>query len=204
MEAWLWPIVAWSGLVVVILFMMLCVNIIIRRQWIDHEKLSYPLTTLPVELLGNTSALFRNKLIWLGFGIAFGLEILAGLNYLFPVIPSLKIKYQLYFSDRPWNAVGRLPIYVYPFAIGFGYLMPLDLSLSLWFSIYLFGARSASFLAQRDGQPLSVYKPNNVAGHGSASGHSHLLQVGGRFGRYLAAYSPLNLKTVYTGLLFLD
>ena len=86
LQAWMWPIVAWSGLVIVLLFMMLCVNIIIRRQWVDHEKLSYPLTTLPVELLGNTSALFRNKLIWLGFGIAFGLENLAGLNYLFPAI----------------------------------------------------------------------------------------------------------------------
>ena len=137
MEAWLWPIVAWSALVIVLLFMMLCINIIIRKQWIDHEKLSYPLTTLPVELLGNTSNLFRNKLIWLGFGIAFGLEILAGLNYLFPVIPSLKIKYQLFFSDRPWNAMGRLPVYVYPFAIGLGFLMPLDLALSFW-GFYLF------------------------------------------------------------------
>ena len=137
MGAWLWPIVAWSSLVIVLLFIMLCINIIIRKQWIDHEKLSYPLTTLPVELLGNTSNLFRNKLIWLGFGIAFGLEILAGLNYLFPVIPSLKIKYQLFFSDRPWNAMGRLPIYVYPFAIGLGYLMPLDLALSFW-GFYLF------------------------------------------------------------------
>ena len=137
MEAWFIPIVAWSGLVIVLLFMMLCINIIIRKQWIDHEKLSYPLTTLPVELLGNTSNLFRNKLIWLGFGIAFGLELLAGLNYLFPVIPSLKIKYQLFFADRPWNAMGRLPVYVYPFAIGLGCLMPLDLALSFW-AFYLF------------------------------------------------------------------
>ncbi len=137
MEAWMWPIIAWSGLVIVLMFMMLCINIIIRKQWIDHEKLSYPLTTLPVELLGNTSNLFRNKLIWLGFGIAFALEILAGLNYLYPVIPSLKIKYQLFFPDRPWNAMGRLPVYVYPFAIGLGYLMPLDLALSFW-SFYLF------------------------------------------------------------------
>ena len=137
MEAWLWPIIAWSFLVIVLLFIMLCINIIIRKQWIDHEKLSYPLTTLPVELLGNTSSLFRNKLIWLGFGIAFGLEIMAGLNYLFPVIPSLKIKYRLFFEDRPWNAMGRLPVYVYPFAIGLGYLMPLDLALSFW-GFYLF------------------------------------------------------------------
>lgn len=49
MEAWFVPIVAWSALVIVLLFMMLCINIIIRKQWIDHEKLSYPLTTGSVQ-----------------------------------------------------------------------------------------------------------------------------------------------------------
>ncbi len=146
-DAWLWPIVAWSSLVIVLLFIMMCINIIIRKQWIDHEKLSYPLTTLPVELLGNTSSLFRNKLIWLGFGIAFGLEILAGLNFLFPVIPSLKIKYQLFFAERPWNAMGRLPVYVYPFAVGLGYLMPLDLALSFWVFYLFWGVQRVIFNA---------------------------------------------------------
>ncbi len=145
MEAWLLPIVAWSALVIVLLFMMLCINLIIRQQWIEHEKLSYPLTTLPIELLGNTSVLLRNRLVWLGLGLAFGLEMLAGFNYLFPVIPSLKIKYQLYFAERPWNAMGRLPIYVYPFAIGLGFLMPLQLSLSFWVFYLFWGVQRVVF-----------------------------------------------------------
>jgi len=140
-DAWIIPIFAWSVLVVVLLFVMLCINIIVRKQWIEHEKLSYPLTVMPIELIGNTSKLLSNKLIWLGFGIAFGLEILAGISYLFPVIPALKVKSILRFSEKPWNVLGRnsagIPIYIYPFAIGFGYLMPLDLSLSFWF-FYLF------------------------------------------------------------------
>ena len=138
-EAWITPILAWSVLVVVLLFVMLCINIIIRKQWIEHEKLNYPLTVMPVEVIGNTSKLFKNRLIWLGFGIAFGLEILAGINYLYPVIPALLIKYNIsdLFSEKPWNAMGRMAIYIYPFAVGLGYLMPLNLSLSLWF-FYLF------------------------------------------------------------------
>ena len=79
-NAWIIPIFAWSVLVVVLLFVMLCINIIVRKQWIEHEKLSYPLTVMPIELIGNTSKLLSNKLIWLGFGIAFGLEILAGIS----------------------------------------------------------------------------------------------------------------------------
>ena len=133
-EAWLIPILARTALVIVMLY----TNIIIRKQRIEHEKLSYPLTVMPIEVIGNTSKLFSNKLIWLSFGIAFfGLEILAGINYLHPIVPALKIKHKFYFTEKPWNAIGRLPIYAYSFAIGFGYLMPLDLSLSLWF-FYLF------------------------------------------------------------------
>ena len=146
-EAWITPILAWTFLVVVILFVMLCINIVIRKQWIEHERLSYPLTVMPIEVIGNTSKLFSNKLIWLGFGVAFGLEILAGLNYLYPVIPALKIKQIIRFSEKPWNAVGNLPIYVYPFAIGFGYLMPLDLSLSFWFFFLFWKAQRVLFSA---------------------------------------------------------
>ena len=102
---------------------------------------------MPIEVIGNTSKLFSNKLIWLGFGIALGLELLAGVNYLWPVVPALKIKHQLYFTEKPWSAVGRLPIYVYPFAIGLGYLMPLDLSLSFWFFYLFWGAQRVFFSA---------------------------------------------------------
>ena len=144
-EAWAVPILAWTALVIVLLFVMLCINIIIRKQWIEHEKLSYPLTVMPIEVIGNTTKLFSNKLIWLGFGLAFGLEILAGINYLYPFVPALKIKYLLYFPEKPWNAIGTLPIYVYPFAIGLGYLMPLDLSLSFWFFYLFWGLQRVFF-----------------------------------------------------------
>ena len=133
-NAWIFPILAWSVFVILLLFVTLCINIIIRQQWIEHEKLSYPLTVMPIEVISDTSKLFSNKLVWIGFLIAFGLEIIAGLNYLYPSVPPLKIKYILPTNIRPWNAMSwGFAIYIYPFAIGLAYLMPLDLSLSLWF-----------------------------------------------------------------------
>ena len=62
-NAWLIPILAWAFFVVVLLFVMLCINIVARKQWVEHEKLSYPLTVMPVEVIVSTSTLFSNKLI---------------------------------------------------------------------------------------------------------------------------------------------
>ena len=62
-NAWLIPILAWAFFVVVLLFVMLCINIVVRKQWVEHEKLSYPLTVMPVGVITSTSILFSNKLI---------------------------------------------------------------------------------------------------------------------------------------------
>ena len=149
-------------------------NIIIRKQWIEHEKLSYPLTVMPVEVIGNTSKLFSNKFIWISFGLAFTLEILAGFNFLYPIVPALKAKYIIQFTEKPWNTIGwggagTLPVYVYPFAIGFGYLMPLDLSLSLWLFFLFWQAQDVFFNATGWTTASALCRHNSEPAHGSAS-----------------------------------
>jgi hypothetical protein len=42
-----------------------------------------------------------------------------------------------FFPDRPWNAVGSTILQVFPFVVGIGFFIPLDLSFSCWF-FYLF------------------------------------------------------------------
>ncbi|MEO2002652.1 MAG: DUF6785 family protein, partial [Candidatus Poribacteria bacterium] len=40
--AWATPFLAWTVMASVALFGMLCVTILLRRQWMDREKLNYP------------------------------------------------------------------------------------------------------------------------------------------------------------------
>ena len=62
-----------------------------------------------------------------------------GLHAIFPVIPDIptkrrNINYLL--TEPPWNALksyGYITVSFYPFMIGLGFLMPLDLSFSCWF-----------------------------------------------------------------------
>ena len=45
------PLAAWGSFLLVLIFVMLCINVLVRKPWTEHEKLSYPLILLPLEML---------------------------------------------------------------------------------------------------------------------------------------------------------
>ncbi len=138
LKSWLTPILVWSAFIFVLLFVMVCINSILRRQWTEGEKLSYPIIQLPSEL--TKPGFLKNRLLWLGFGIAGGIDIINGLHFLYPAVPSIGGRlYDLapYFTEKPWNAIGWTPVALFPYAVGMTFFIPLDLSFSCWF-FYLF------------------------------------------------------------------
>jgi len=142
LRGWLKPVLWWSAFLFALLLVMNCINVIIRKQWTEQERLSYPITQLPLAMMrdANVSNFLRQRLMWIGFAIAAGISILNGLNALYPTIPALRTKtYDLrpFFTEKPWNAIGWTPISLYPFVIGLSFFIPLDLSFSSWF-FYLF------------------------------------------------------------------
>lgn len=139
---WIAPLAIWGSLILVLIGMMLAMNVLVRKQWTENEKLVFPLVQLPVAMTSEDSGrkFYANKLMWIGFGIAFLIGLINGLHQLYPSMPYLPgVKaWDLgqYFVDRPWNAVNRLRAFqmtMYPFTIGLVYFIPLDLSFSCWF-----------------------------------------------------------------------
>ncbi|MEN3000583.1 MAG: DUF6785 family protein [Armatimonadota bacterium] len=137
---WLVPAAIWLGFIALLWWTMLCLVSLVRRQWMDSERLAFPLVELPVRMVDPAGTLWRTRLFWAGFAVAGGINLINGLHYWFPTIPEIPVKHQdiaPYLTDRPWSAVGWLPVSFYPFVIGIAYLMPLDLAFSIWF-FYLF------------------------------------------------------------------
>jgi len=135
---WIEPLLLWGAFFIALVIMMLCLNTLIRRRWTEQEKLAYPIIQLPLGMTEKGgSALFRNKLMWIGFGLAVLIDIVNGLNVLNPSIPMIKyIKLTnvgYVFTDRPWDVLRGMTISMYPFAIGLAFFLPLDLSFSCWF-----------------------------------------------------------------------
>jgi hypothetical protein len=145
---WVTPIIVWSVFLFVLIFTFYCIATLLRRQWVERERLLFPIVVIPLEITQNGGAapIFRNKLFWLGCGLAVLLEVLATLHYtISPGIPYIPIKPNenlfnigQYVTSVPWNGIGTLQLAIYPMVIGLAYLLSLDVSFSVWF-FYMFG-----------------------------------------------------------------
>lgn len=144
--AWVGPVLWWSCFILALGTVMVCLNVIIRKQWMENEKLSYPIVQLPMAMTenGGTIAFFRHRPLWLGIMVGGGLDLWNGAATLYPALPLFPVRHDhpphnlgQYFTTYPWNQVGSIPLPLYPFIVALGYFLPTDLSFSLWF-FYLF------------------------------------------------------------------
>jgi len=136
LQAWLGPVAMWSIFIGLLVLVMLCLNSIVRRRWLDDEHLACPLVYLPVEISRPQRAIFINKLFWVGFAAAASIEIWNRMAFFHPVLPVIQVdpvNMAAGLTGRPWNAIGLLPRSFFPFLIGLGYLMPTDFVFSFWF-----------------------------------------------------------------------
>ena len=125
----------WCAFILALHLVMLCISVILKKQWVESERLSYPIIQLPLEMTYPKGRFFKSPWIWVGLMIGASIDIVNGLNFLFPSVPSLGGK-QYYlrriFTDPPWNAIGWSPMAIFPFGVGLSFFIPLDLSFSCW------------------------------------------------------------------------
>ena len=195
-------------------FVLICLNTIIRAQWTEREKLAYPIVQLPLQMAQNENRFYHNKIMWIGFGVAGFFEILAGLNHLFPNIPSVKLNYypiSHWFQEKPWNAIGWISLSAYPFIIGLTFFVPLDISMSAWF-FYIFGKAERIIRTGMMGQG-ELFMAERAGGAWLAVGvlglwgtRRHLGDVGRKFLNPRASIDdskePMGYRTAVTGLIF--
>ncbi|MBI3910635.1 MAG: hypothetical protein HY320_06850 [Armatimonadetes bacterium] len=147
LRAWLPVVLWWSAFITAVGLVMICLNVLIRKEWTENEKLSYPIVQLPLAMThqGGTSAFFRHKPLWIGFCAGLSVDLINGLAYWYPFLPRLVVRHDApelnvgqMFATFPWTAISRgLGLPLYPFIIALGYFLPLDLSFSIWFFFLL-------------------------------------------------------------------
>ncbi|MGN6367365.1 MAG: DUF6785 family protein [Phycisphaerae bacterium] len=143
------PSLLWGVLIASILGTAMFVAAIFRKQWVHHERLTFPLATIPLELMATPeqgrwyNRLWRNPLLWAGAGIPLAVYLLAGLHQRYTSLPFVDLRFDIHsaFTDRPWDA---LPPYlsssrIYLSVIGICFFVPSEIAFSLWLFIVLNG-----------------------------------------------------------------
>ncbi len=134
-QTWLMPTLIWIGFCLVIGITMLCLNVLLRKQWQEHERLTYPIAQLPYEITQGVRIFFNRRMMAVGLSIAAVLNLLYSLHQINPVFPAIPLYHSFRLAEKPWSAMNNpgFRISFFPFAIGVGFLIPLDLGFSCWF-----------------------------------------------------------------------
>ena len=144
-ESWAVPLASWSVLIVAVYAAMISSMVIIRRQWVEHERLVFPLTQLPLEMIkrresSTVADFFKNPLVWIAFAIPFVIFSTHGLNRYFNFVTPIPVQEQFYlFRTTLLRVFLSFPV------IGFTYFINLDVAFSLWFFHLVARTQSAVF-----------------------------------------------------------
>jgi hypothetical protein len=139
LRPWAVPLCFWGGFLFMLAFTMLCLSSVLRRQWIDNEKLTFPIIELPLTMAKSQTLgeMFGNPLLLIGF---IGTATLLSVNCLsavYPSIPGLNLNIVNIgaglFTQPPFSGMNPIFVAWWPMAIGLCYLIPLDISFSCWF-----------------------------------------------------------------------
>ena len=135
---WHKPMLAWGFFILSVYLVTLCMLVILRKQWMEHERLLFPLSVLPLELAQGEQGrllppLLRNYLTWVGFLLPFLINLVNGLHSYFNYFPFIQLNTPLRFLRESV----RMNLYPRFEVIGLSYLLSLDVSFGVWFFAFL-------------------------------------------------------------------
>ena len=139
-SVWIEPLFHWGLFFLVLCFVMICIAVILHRQWAHNERLIYPLIQVPLDMIKEGAAgsrlnpFFKNAAMWVGFAIPCFITSVNGFNKYFNSIPAIELATRF----GAFRETVSIPIHLSFSMVGFSYLINLDIALGIWL-FYLLG-----------------------------------------------------------------
>jgi len=158
---WIKPLLCWAIFLAALYLCMTAIMTIVRKQWVDYERLTFPIAQVPQALCTSAahpaarSSIFRSFLFWAGFAIPFLLGSVRALNGYFPSVPDIPIYTSL-------KGVIRFHIYLSFAVLGFTFLIPNRVAFSLWFLNLI------SWLVRYQTQKYGLDMQEKLSGYGAS------------------------------------
>ena len=133
-ETWTIPLLSWLTFALAMFLTMFCLMVVVRRQWVEHERLPYPMAQLPLAMIADggrghlVRPLFRNPFMWVGFAFPFILGSIAALHSYSAIFPLIYLSFGNILIVRDVD----VNFFIYPSLVGFSYFIPQNVGLGLW------------------------------------------------------------------------
>lgn len=147
-QIWARPLGRWALLLGLTYVAMMTLNVLIFRQWAHNEMITYPLAELPKALVyterpgGGMPDIFRNGLFWMGMGLSgavLGWNLLCKSQVVPGLTPlNLLNSWSVYVVNTPLQVLMNWKSEVFFTMIGLAFLIPKNISFSLWFFYLLY------------------------------------------------------------------
>ena len=137
-DGWYAPLSQWFGVSVAMVAFGFALVVIFQRQWVEAEKLSFPLARMPLELTEGFDGrrrmpnFFRKTLFWLGFSVVFLPTLYNVASYFTPGLPLIELWTKHYALALPRPFPG-LTIRLMAPVLALTYMCPLHILGSLVF-----------------------------------------------------------------------
>ena len=137
---WLPMFLRWAPLVWALFLAMIAVMAILRKQWNDYERLTYPLVQVPMALTEQDAGgdriapFFKNPVMWTGFAVPAIWGTLHGLHNYFPeTVPIATNVDPIHFILPIFDNLSELQFKFRFNILGFFYFLKTEIAFSLWF-----------------------------------------------------------------------
>ena len=184
-EAWIIPLVSWGAFLAVLYGVLICLAVVLRKQWVEHERFAFPIMQVPLEMgergEGRVGPLFKKRLMWVGFAIPFVIGSINALHTYYHTVPTIRL-WTVIWIFRQTTAV---PISIHFAILGYAYLVNTDVSMSLW----MFNVISKVIRGVLAVLGVEYSDTSGVVGRFSSRGSAFLALTGMGYMLALAAYS---------------
>ena len=144
---WVEPLCWWALLLLSLYVAMVSTAVILRRQWVERERLAYPLTQLGVAIVQGergpklVNGFLKHRALWWGAAVPLAYGSLKALHQYDPSIPSIGLIWSV-----PFIGQQNLQIWISFALVGFSYLISTQIAAGIWI-FYLLSKVEAEFLA---------------------------------------------------------
>ena len=160
-QVWIEPLTWWLLFLAAFYVVLICAVTLLRRQWMDHERLLYPLCQVPLTMVEEVQSprgrlrfqpILKSPLMWAGFAVPFLLNSYNAMTHYLSYVPAIPLDGSVLFARDTVS----LPIRLNFLMLGIAYFINAGVAFSLWFFVLLAKAQEAvcSILGIYSGEQL--------------------------------------------------